>query len=185
MAIPPTAGTYGAGEKDCYTFFGDAGDQIRVNATVTSGTFNPDLEIIRPDGSSLCSTIFAELPCALDATGTHTVIVDGLGTGGYNITLTCLSGVCREVPLRNRFTDDTPTLRWSRLSWAIGYRIQVDDSANFAAPLVFTTTTPSNVLSVTTTPLDDGRYYWRVQGQRDSNSWGAWSQVDSFTVDAD
>ncbi|MCA9912185.1 MAG: hypothetical protein KC496_02500, partial [Anaerolineae bacterium] len=35
------------------------------------------------------------------------------------------------VPIRNRYTDNTPTLTWNRVSWATEYELQIDDAANF------------------------------------------------------
>ncbi|MBL8131589.1 MAG: DUF11 domain-containing protein, partial [Anaerolineae bacterium] len=66
---------------DCYTFHGDAGDMTRLRA---AGGYTK--EIIRPDGTSLCSIFYNwDLNCTLDASGTHTVIIDASGQYGINI----------------------------------------------------------------------------------------------------
>jgi len=86
------------------------------------------------------------------------------------------------APPRNYFTTETPTLSWNHVTGAETYEIQVDTATNFAAPLVFTTTVPASDLAVTLPSLDDGVYYWRVRANSSTRT-GAWSAVDSFTVD--
>jgi hypothetical protein len=88
-------------------------------------------------------------------------------------------------PARNYFTTDTPTLTWNRVSYAAGYEIQVDNTATFTLPLSFTTQVNSpNTLEATTTALADGVYYWRVRAKKADGTFGPWSSVESFTVDA-
>jgi hypothetical protein len=87
------------------------------------------------------------------------------------------------VPSRNIFFDATPTLRWSRITWAIEYEIQVDESSSFTNPLSFSATVLGNMREVTTDPLRNGLYYWRVRAKRADETWGNWSVIDSFTVE--
>jgi hypothetical protein len=86
------------------------------------------------------------------------------------------------APIRNYYTTATPTLTWNRVSFAIGYEIQVSKSSSFA-PLAYTTQANSSALQVTTTPLPDGMYYWRARVKRLDGAWGPWSTVESFIVD--
>jgi subtilisin family serine protease len=86
------------------------------------------------------------------------------------------------APPRNYFITDTPTLTWNHVTGTEEYEIQVDTAANFAAPLVFTTTVPMTDLAVTLPALEDGAYYWRVRA-KNGNATGPWSAVDSFVVD--
>jgi DNA-binding beta-propeller fold protein YncE len=88
------------------------------------------------------------------------------------------------APRRNYFTTPTPTLTWNRVSWATEYEVQVDSAPTFTTPLSFTAVVPSNTLEVTTTVLPDGTYYWRVRAKKPDGTWGGWSAVDSFAVDA-
>jgi hypothetical protein len=80
-----------AGEVDCYTFAGTVGNQVRVRVIKTSGTLNPLTDLVRPNGTTLCSDPFGgEFTCQLDATGTHKILVrdfGGTGTGGYTIRI--------------------------------------------------------------------------------------------------
>ena len=72
-----------AGALACVTFSGDTGDQVRVRNVVSSGTWSPLTDVIRPDGSTVCQGGFSdEFTCALTSGGQHTVILrDGSGTG--------------------------------------------------------------------------------------------------------
>lgn len=77
-----------AAEVDCFTFDGVSSDRIRVRVVRTSGSLGPFIEIIRPDGTSLCGTVVGELSCTLDANGTHKVLVrdfSGPNTGSYRL----------------------------------------------------------------------------------------------------
>ena len=67
----------------CYTFTGASGDRIRARVIPTSGALNPVTEVLRPDGTTVCANTFADdQTCALDANGTHTVLVrEGAGNG--------------------------------------------------------------------------------------------------------
>ncbi len=89
----PTTGTIGvAAEMDCFSFSGIAGDQIRVRLVKTSGTLFPPQEVVRPNGTSICGpTTATDVSCAIDTTGTYTIIVEdsaGTNLGGYTIQIT-------------------------------------------------------------------------------------------------
>ncbi|MBZ0283743.1 MAG: PQQ-binding-like beta-propeller repeat protein [Anaerolineae bacterium] len=85
------------------------------------------------------------------------------------------------APPLNYYTTATPTLTWGRVSWATGYEIQVSLSMAFTEPLNFTTA--ADELSVTTTPLQSGTYYWRVYAKKSDGTPGLWSAIESFVVD--
>jgi len=63
--------------------------------------------------------------------------------------------------------------------------VQVSKNELFTGVLDFDDMTVGNELFITTDPLDDGLYYWRVQAQKADGSYGGWSPVESFTVYAD
>ena len=73
------------GELGCFTFPGAVSDRMRVRITSTSGLFVSDVEIYDPDGTTRCSTIFSDDTCSLTATGQHTLLIGGSGTGTYNL----------------------------------------------------------------------------------------------------
>jgi hypothetical protein len=90
-----------------------------------------------------------------------------------------------EAAERNYFTTHTPTLTWKPVTWALGYRIQVDESQSFAEPYDFEGDALASADSITTTHLDDGFYYWRILAQKPDGTWGNISPVGSFTIDVD
>lgn len=91
----------------------------------------------------------------------------------------------QSAPVRNYYTTNTPTLTWGRVSWATAYEIQVDRAASFTQPLDFSKNdiTP-DTLSIATTALGNGVFYWRVRALQASGVWGAWSTVESFEIAA-
>jgi hypothetical protein len=89
-----------------------------------------------------------------------------------------------DVPTRNRFATSTPTLTWNPVSGATGYEIQVDNQAAFTSPEYQNNALLAGDRQVTTAPLPDGLYYWRVRAKRADGTWGAWSAVDTIVVDA-
>lgn len=79
------------------------------------------------------------------------------------------------------FTIDTPTLTWNRLSWALSYELQVDDTPSFTQPLEYSASVSG--LQDTTTALSEGIHYWRVRGCTLPGTCGQWSQPERFEVD--
>jgi hypothetical protein len=72
---------------------------------------------------------------------------------------------------------------WTDVAAATAYRIQIDDSNNFSAPLVVDrVVTPSKFTAST---LNAGRrHWWRVRGINSAGTAGAWSSVRRFTPGA-
>lgn len=72
---------------------------------------------------------------------------------------------------------------WTDVNAATAYRIQIDDSNNFSAPLVVDrVVTPSQFTAST---LNQGRrHWWRVRGVNSAGTAGAWSSVRRFTPGA-
>lgn len=88
------------------------------------------------------------------------------------------------IPILNYYSDSTITLRWTGLTWAAGYQIQIDTASNFAKPLTYEATVPAGTLEIVTPELANGVYYWRVRAQRTNGSWGSWSAVTGFQIAA-
>ena len=64
----------------CYRFDGDAGNRLRARVVATGGALEPLTEVLRPDGTTLCSRSLADnVTCALEADGNHTIVVTGSG----------------------------------------------------------------------------------------------------------
>ena len=70
------------GDVDEFTFVGQAGERIRVRVVETSGTLTAFTQLLRPDGTLLCSTTATNLDCTLDQSGTHTILVSDFGGDG-------------------------------------------------------------------------------------------------------
>ena len=70
----PTARTIAAaGEIDCFTFSGAAGDRVQERPIATSGTLAVAGELVRPNGTTVSSATC--MPCSLDSPGTYTILV--------------------------------------------------------------------------------------------------------------
>lgn len=86
----PTSGVVSTPpEHDCYTFTGVAGERVRAEAAETSGGLTASIELLRPDGTTLCGPSF-DIECLLNADGAHTLLVSSFGdddTGSYNLEL--------------------------------------------------------------------------------------------------
>ncbi len=145
------SGTISApGEEACYSFSGSAGDGLRVSVVETSGAFLAVQEVRRPDGTVLCSSASGIIDCTLDASGLHTVVVrdsSGAATGGYDMTLTCLTPACgpgERVP--HLTIGMTATLTPGRLIRTLGYTITVgNDGGASAADVVVEDTLPQGL----------------------------------------
>lgn len=97
-----------------------------------------------------------------------------LGAYEYAYTL-------QEVALQNMFTTPTPTLTWTRITWAVEYEVQVDDLATFASPTTYSAS--SAAFTLPNPGLTDGSYFWRVRGRDANGVWGAYSAAGTFVID--
>jgi hypothetical protein len=88
------------------------------------------------------------------------------------------------APPRNYFTTNTPSLTWSRITWANTYQIEVDDTLNFSSPLDFAASVSADKLAVFTSALANNTYYWHVRACPETGACSAWSTTDSFVVDS-
>lgn len=88
-----------------------------------------------------------------------------------------------EAPLINLFTTRQPTLTWKSWSSSTGYWLQVDNNPAFSSPEFDNPNLTVDDIAVTiTSPLNDGRYYWRVRARYANNQWSDWSSVERFVV---
>jgi CSLREA domain-containing protein len=78
-----------------------------------------------------------------------------------------------------------PTLTWNRITWALGYQLEIDDDPNFGSPIPVPDEFSVNIQSYTTeSELADGIYYWRVRAKRNDIDWGDWSATETIIVSA-
>ena len=82
-------------------------------------------------------------------------------------------------------SDTTPWLDWSTVvdATAVHYQLQLDETADFATPVVSRTWLNGSSWSVDT-PLPDGVYYWRVRAVDAAGNASAWTAAWTLTVDA-
>jgi len=90
-----------------------------------------------------------------------------------------------DVPILNRFTTNTPTLTWTRITWAVRYEVEVHRNSTFTNRVYLNSAINAPTLQVTLPALLNGVYYWRVRAC-DANRCGPWSTggVGVFSVDS-
>jgi Zn-dependent metalloprotease len=107
---------------------------------------------------------------------------------GYNIgwflddiqVYNCISASA--APDRNFISDTTPTLTWSKISWATRYEVQVAANSAFTGAASYFDDTPQDPTFTIPAPLDVGvTYYWRVRAYNGTTV-GGWSVTEHFTV---
>ena len=93
-------------EHETYRMLGSAGQVIRFDLAKTSGDYEPNIVIYRPDGTRLCAdgTIFSgiTLECTLDVGGAFTVLIGERGlnaTGNFSLYLQNLSEPANPVAI--------------------------------------------------------------------------------------
>lgn len=82
-------------------------------------------------------------------------------------------------PTSGIIAEGTPTFTWDRVEGAAGYKLQVDDDANFSSPLISVLVDGASFTP--TDALADGAYYWRVAMRRSDTVIGHWTPTMSFT----
>ncbi|MEP0762123.1 MAG: M6 family metalloprotease domain-containing protein, partial [Chloroflexota bacterium] len=70
-------------------------------------------------------------------------------------------------------TTNRPAFDWGDVLDAVRYDLQVDNSSTFGSPEVVAS--PAGSAYTVTTPLADGRYYWRVRAVDLAGNSGSWS----------
>ncbi|MEO8609359.1 MAG: hypothetical protein ABI690_15815 [Chloroflexota bacterium] len=100
----------------------------------------------------------------------------------YSVTI-AKESAASAAPVRNLNRTGTATLNWNRVSWAVGYNMQIDDSSTFATPFTYEANNlPPSQLWLTRS-LPDGIYYWRVCALKTDSTCGSWSTPESFQID--
>ena len=118
---------------------------------------------------------------AMDAAGNTSA-----WAGGWTFTVDTTAPPMPELayPANGTVTSDsTPWLDWSAVTdaTAVHYQLQVDDGAEFSAPVVNRTWLNGSSWSVDVA-LPDGVYYWRVRAVDAAGNTSAWTARRSFTI---
>jgi len=123
-------------QTNCWRFAGRAGKTIHLWPRSTYATANPELDVIRPDGSSACNAI-GVFACTLDVTGTYTLLGrdnPGTGVGNYDVTLNCDTPPCTFAPAGD-FNGDAKTdfavYRSATDMWYLRYGGATSDAAQW------------------------------------------------------
>jgi hypothetical protein len=108
---------------------------------------------------------------------------DGIWSEWSEIGIVTITSPSNDVPELGVVNSSTPRLSWNEVTWAIAYRVQVDNDADFSSPEYVADNLSRTTLSVIVTPaLPNGTYYWRVRARRSDGTWGPWSAADTFTI---
>jgi hypothetical protein len=79
-ALPAAMTTTAAAEMKCFSFSGTTGDRIRVRTVKTAGAWTPSVDVVRPNGTTVCGPTTAQhINCKLDTTGAYRIIVNDNG----------------------------------------------------------------------------------------------------------
>ena len=155
------------------------------------GTFQAPVQFLVPPPTSSLGGIFI-LSANLNGDAKPDI---ALNIGGAFPSFAVLLNSTGEAPpptpgaptLLSPAQDATPAqpvaFDWTDVAAATAYRIQIDDSSDFSAPLVVDRLVPASQFTAST--LNAGRrHWWRVRGINSAGTQGAWSTVRRFTPGA-
>jgi FG-GAP-like repeat len=182
----------GDGFQDLALSLGDGNQGVmQIRNGNGDGTFQAPVQYLVPPPTSSLGGIFI-----LSADFNRDTKADiALNIGGafpsFAVLLNSTGAAPPPIPaaptLLSPAPDATPTqpvaFDWTDVTAATAYRIQIDDSNSFSAPLVVDrVVTPSQFTAGT---LNAGlRHWWRVRGINSAGTSGAWSSVRRFTAGA-
>jgi hypothetical protein len=155
------------------------------------GTFQPAVHLLQPpDKSSLGSIFIASANLNGDAKPDIVLNIGG-AFPSFAVLLNSTGAAPPPTPpaptLLSPAQDATPaqpvSFDWTDVNAATAYRIQIDDSNSFSAPLVVDRVITASQFTGAT--LNTGqRYWWRVRGLNAAGTAGAWSSTRRFTPQA-
>jgi hypothetical protein len=104
-------------------------------------------------------------------------------TATFTQTLITPTSPPNSTPGPHFFAQRQPTLSWTKISWGLGYQIEIDDDPTFGSPI--TAEMDANTLTYTSAmELANGVYYWHVRAKKNADDWGSWSARETFIVSA-
>lgn len=182
----------GDGFQDLALSLGDGSfGLLQIRNGNGDGTFQAAVHYLPPPPTSSVGGIFIASANLNADTKPDIVLNIGGAFPSFAVLLNSTGAAPPQTPsaptLLSPAQDATPAqpvaFDWTDVTAATTYRIQVDDSSNFSAPLVVDrVVTPSQFTAST---LNAGlRHWWRVRGINSAGSAGAWSSVGRFTPGA-
>jgi hypothetical protein len=87
-------------------------------------------------------------------------------------------------PGRNYFVSQNVTLRWTDVTYALGYWVEVARDNKFTQIVLSNNSLPESQLSYLAALPGNGTYYWRVRAKSKVTplTWGSPSAIESFVV---
>ena len=143
---------------------------LAINSTKSSTTHTP--------GTALADGLYYWRLQARGADG-----IWGLWSTVWTVTVDTVKPVSPALlspPTGSVLNTSQPELDWSDVADAAYYELQIDNSSTFGSPEVFTTITASTYTA--TTPLPNGKYYWRVRTYDAAGNRSGWTSARSFTL---
>jgi FG-GAP-like repeat len=182
----------GDGFQDLALSLGDGSfGLLQIRNGNGDGTFQPAVHLLQPPPTSSLGSIFIDSANLSGDTKPDLILNIGGAFPSFAVLLNSTGAAPPPTPaaptLLSPAQDATPAqpvfFDWTDVTAATAYRIQVDDSNNFSAPLVVDRiVTPSQFTAST---LNAGRrHWWRVRGINSAGTAGAWSSVRRFTPGA-
>lgn len=133
--------------------------------------------------ASLSATITPSITPTPSSTKTLTPTNTFTPTNTPSSTLITPTSPSNATPGPHFFAQRQPTLTWAKVSWSLGYQIQIDDDPTFASPII-ADVDASTLTYTTVEELADGLYYWRVRAKESDTEWGDWSATQTIIVSA-
>jgi hypothetical protein len=89
------------------------------------------------------------------------------------------------APGRNYYIDPSVTFRWTDVTYALGYWIEIARDKNFTQTVISDNTLPATQLSYPYVLPGNGTYYWRVRAKSKVTplTWGPPSAIESLVID--
>jgi hypothetical protein len=182
----------GDGFQDLALSLGDGNQGVmQIRNGNGDGTFQAAVHYLQPPPTSSVGGIFILSANLNSDTKPDIVLNIGGAFPSFAVLLNSTGAAPPPTPsaptLLSPAQDATPaqpvSFDWTDVTAATAYRIQVDDSNSFSAPLVVDrVVTPSQFTASTLTRGQ--RHWWRVRGINSAGTAGAWSSVRRFTPGA-
>src|SRR5215213_1747590 len=182
----------GDGFQDLALSLGDGSEGLmQIRNGNGDGTFQAPVQyLVPPDTSSLGG--IATLAANLNGDTKPDIALNiGGASPSFAVLLNSTGAAPPPTPaaptLLTPAQDATPAqpvaFDWTDVAAATAYRIQIDDSNNFSAPLVVDRVVTASQFTAST--LNAGRrHWWRVGAINSAGTAGAWSSVRRFTPGA-